>query len=381
MPLVQIASPDVRTHSTTPGRASSLPCLCICRDIFIYTCSPKDIFTQYLHLTTQFKCDRNRGTFSITADFSCFLWLPQSLQVLVDFSLGPISPKPRNKPALFLQASSTWIAFYPMCFPQSRRFHPFCCLSATPQSQPSQLSLKLSQSPSPGHPSPVDAPLPWMPLSPGRPPLLWTPLSPGCSSQVHPARPRQPHAATPSLEPCPARPPLETVTTHSKFKPTSSFTPGAAAPRDSSFARVPSVFLFSHCCPVFPQQGLCPLQERGSGRLSLCRQSGWAGMSHFLVTEPAGRWVPRTGQPYFCSFSNTPLFLPPFTWLNWVNSSRKIFWKHFFFKCWGKGLGEWYKLLIIIHKYISPWNSTPPGHSLTLVASSLRISDLLTSAP
>lgn len=34
-----------------------------------------------------------------------------------------------------------------MCFPQSHRFHPFCCLSAAPQSQPSQLSLKLSQSP------------------------------------------------------------------------------------------------------------------------------------------------------------------------------------------------------------------------------------------
>ena len=48
----------------------------------------------------------------------------------------------------------------------------------------------------------------------------------------------------------------------------------------------------------------------------------WLGVSHFpfIVTEPAGRWVPRTGyfcgRLYFCSFSNNPPPPPPFTWLS-----------------------------------------------------------------
>ena len=59
------------------------------------------------------------------------------------------------------------------------------------------------------------------------------------------------------------------VTTHSKFKPASSFapassfTPGASAPRDSSSAGVPCVFLFSLCSPIFLHQGLsAPPREK-----------------------------------------------------------------------------------------------------------------------
>lgn len=127
------------------------------------------------------------------------------------------------------------------------------------------------------------------------------------------------------------------VTTHSKFKPASSFapassfTPGASAPRDS-LCRSPLCVPFQPLLSHLPAPGtLCPSKREAQPGCPIRWPKQWLGISHFLVTEPVGRWVPRTGQPYFCSFSITPLFLPPFTWLNWVNSSRKILWRHFFF--------------------------------------------------
>lgn len=47
------------------------------------------------------------GPFSITADFLSFWLFPQSLQVVISLCLCLISPKAKNKPALFLCASST----------------------------------------------------------------------------------------------------------------------------------------------------------------------------------------------------------------------------------------------------------------------------------
>lgn len=322
MPLVQIASPDVRTHSPTPGRASSLPCLCIRRDIFIYTFSPKDIFTQYLHLTTQFKCDRTE------VPFPTLLISHASYDFLSHYrysSTSPLAPSPQNLGTSLLSSSR-----HPI---HGQLFIP--CVSTEAPLSP--LLLFISHTTEPAFTAVLEAvpvPLPWMPLSPGRPspvdaPVPWT-LLPGS-----PCPPwglslwcrGQPHAATPSLEPCPAQSPLETLCHHTQQIQTHQLL-HSRGHCPQGLLLCPSPF----CVPFQPLPSHLPAPREKLGQVvPLLTSSGWVGMSHFLVTEPAGRWVPRTGQPYFCSFSNTPLFLPPFTWLNWVNSSRKILWKHFFF--------------------------------------------------
>lgn len=157
-------------------------------------------------------------------------------------------------------------------------------------------------------------------------PLNCPSLSPVHSlSQQHPATPLglrvfgvcgQPHPGTLSLEPYllghlwgfP-------VTTHSKFKPASSFTLGplscSRCPQRLLLCPGPLRVPFQPLLSYLPAPGtLCP-PKRAARTGCPPADNRWLGVSPFpfVVTEPAGRWVPRTGyfcgSLYFCSFSNT----------------------------------------------------------------------------